>query len=101
MDELDRQLIADYPCWRQVLQIYLDLTAETVERPLDETGVRWADRIPSLEEIPAEELSIIHGRLIAVGWLKFQFEVGQSGLMYRVTSEGRSQLNRMRDACIA
>ena len=95
MDEFDRELLTNHPAWQQVLQMYLDLTTEPVERPEEQTGPRWAERIPSLEDFDPSELSAIHGQLIAWGWLKFQFEAEQTGLMYRVTSEGRMLLNRI------
>lgn len=95
MDDLDRELLNSHPAWQQVLQIYLDLTAEPAERSQEQTGPRWAQRIDSLEETEPGELSAIHGQLIAMGWLKFQFETEQAGLMYRVSSEGRTLLNRV------
>jgi len=98
MDDLDRELLMCHPGWQHVLQAYLALTAEPMERSEEQSGPRWADRIEQLEDFEADELSAAHGQLIALGWLKFQFEVGQAGLMYRVSSEGRMLLNRVRAA---
>lgn len=95
MDEFDQQLLAGNTLWQQLLQTYLDLTTEASARPADEFGARWADRLESLDDVAPAELSRTHGQLIALGWLKFQFEMGQSGLMYRVSSEGRLMLSRL------
>jgi len=95
MDDSDLELLASNPSWQQVLQIYLDLTAEPAERSPEQTGPRWAVRIGSLDDLEPAELSLIHGQLIAQGWLKFQFETEQTGLMYRISSEGRAVLHRI------
>ncbi|WP_437223761.1 hypothetical protein SH661x_003344 [Planctomicrobium sp. SH661] len=96
MDDLDRQLLENNPSWQRVLQAYLELTAEPQQRTEPAAaGPRWSDRIVSMNDIEPDELSSIHGQLIALGWLKFQFEIGQTGLMYRVSSEGRTVFNRV------
>lgn len=96
MDDLDRQLLENNPFWKQVLEAYLQLALEPVHANPEEKGmVRWVDRIQTLDGLEAEELSLIHGRLIALGWLNFQFEAGQTSLTYRVSSDGRAILKRL------
>lgn len=54
-----------------------------------DSGPRYAERV-RLDEIDPEELTAIHGQLIAFGYLKFQ--VDRTGLGYRVSKEGRQFL---------
>lgn len=96
MDDFDRQLLENNPYWKQVLEAYLQLASEPVTTNPEEKGmVRWADRIQTLDGLDPDELSLIHGRLIALGWLNFQFEAGQASLTYRVSSDGRAILKRL------
>lgn len=95
MDDFDLQLLADNPPWQRVLSTYLDLLEDVIDRPEDETGARWVDRIHWLDGIDSDELAAIHGHLIALDWLKFQLEDGKTGLSYRVSSAGRMVLERL------
>jgi hypothetical protein len=102
MDDFDRQLLENNPGWKLVLEAYLQLAAEPVQISPEEKGtVRWVDRIVSLDGVDPEELSLIHGRLIALGWLNFQFESGQTSLTYRVSPEGRAILKRLNGTAAA
>lgn len=87
MDEIEHDCLADNPDWLKVLQLY----AEKIDQPRgdDEQGVRWIERIEQLDDLSAEQVSEIHGQLIAQGWLTFQLEGRQSGLLYRLTNLGR------------
>ena len=49
---------------------------------------RWIPRLMSIEGVSDEELSGIHGKLIAFGFLKFQLQ-GREGLSYQLTQLGR------------
>ena len=52
------------------------------------TEDRWLSRIDEVDGIRVEEVSAVHGRLIAHGFLKFQLS-GRDGLVYQLTSLGR------------
>lgn len=52
------------------------------------TEDRWLSRIDEVEGVEPEELSSVHGRLIAHGFLKFKL-VGRDGLVYQLTPLGR------------
>ncbi|MBX3438742.1 MAG: hypothetical protein KF861_14705 [Planctomycetaceae bacterium] len=53
---------------------------------------RWVDRIREVPDVPSDRLAPIHGRLIALGYLQFQLQGRDAGVVYRVTAEGRSTL---------
>jgi hypothetical protein len=93
MEELDRQLLAENLLWRRLLTAYLE-TAEQVASPPQAGGPRWCGRISALEDADIADVATAHGELIALGWLKFQLEDGRSGLVYRVSGEGRRALGK-------
>lgn len=58
----------------------------------DDSSTGWVARVSQLEGVEMVELSPLHGRVIALGYLKFQLVDRQVGLRYRLTSEGRRVL---------
>ena len=54
----------------------------------------WVSRIHAVEDVPEELLSRIHGKLIALGLLKFDICSRTSGVSYQVTRLGRQMLTR-------
>jgi hypothetical protein len=79
LDQFDAE-----PLWRVVLTAYQERLA-TIE-----TG--WAPRLPAVEGIDAAELSPIHGKLIAFGFLKFEMGTGDEGVQYQLTPLARQAL---------
>ena len=57
----------------------------------DEHG-GWLDRLELPENPDPEELTRIHGNLIALGMLKFGLTNRQTGLQYRVSERGMSAI---------
>lgn len=55
----------------------------------EESATGWVTRISVLEGVEAAELSTLHGRLIALGYLKFKLIDRQVGLRYRLTPAGK------------
>ncbi len=49
----------------------------------------WAPRLTSVEDVDSEELSKIHGRLIAYGLLKCDLADRSAGVVYQLTPEAR------------
>lgn len=87
------QCLIDQPELTQILETYQALIEQAgEERSDDEQGVRWANRIPEISGVETAELSSLHGQLIAMGWLTFQLEGRNNGLMYRITAEGRKAI---------
>ncbi len=56
-------------------------------------GARWLARIHHFEGVAREELSRIHGRLIAYGFLKCDLAERSAEVVYQVTLSGKQLLN--------
>jgi hypothetical protein len=54
-----------------------------------------------LEGVVAAELSTLHGRLIALGYLKFKLIDRQVGLRYRLTPAGKQMAQSRPDQDLA
>jgi hypothetical protein len=125
-------LLADDPTWRAVLAAYeraeqalaarlvrsaplippsavpaSDETVPAAEPQTPESPRRRPTGVPrltSVEGVPDDELSSIHGRLIAAGLLQFDVLSREEGLVYRLTREARLALATCRDeaadACV-
>lgn len=99
MLDVELKLLEEAVDWQLVLAEYLRLQSE--DEPLgvsaddeEQAGgsVRWVPRLRGVAGVEGPQLSRIHGRLLALGWLRFQVGAGQRGLEYRVSPEGRTQL---------
>ena len=60
-------------------------------------ATRWVQRITKLTGVTPEELSKIHGRLIAYDLLKCDLAGRSDGMVYQLTSTGKTILNRCED----
>ena len=71
----------EHPDWGLVLQAYRN--AQT------DSDLGWIGRLPAVPGVPSDRLSPIHGRLIALGLLRFDLEERSTGLRYQLTPLGR------------
>ncbi len=55
----------------------------------EESSTGWVARIASIEGVEAARMSTLHGRVIALGYLKFKLIDRQIGLRYRLTPPGK------------
>ncbi len=55
----------------------------------EESSTGWVVRIASIEGVETARMSTLHGRVIALGYLKFQLIDRQVGLRYRLTPSGK------------
>ncbi len=84
MTNQELELFDAHPEWHPLLDAYLRrIVAEKLE---------WCARITEMEGVPAEQLSAIHGKLIALGMLKFEIGSRADGVQYQVTPFGRQAL---------
>lgn len=67
----------------------------------EESSTGWVSRISMLEGVVAAELSTLHGRLIALGYLKFKLIDRQVGLRYRLTPAGKQMAQSRPDQDLA
>lgn len=85
-------LVARDPHWRAALETYR--AAQRQRKTENPEADSWVPRLRSIDGVPDEQLSQVHGRLIAHGLLKFQL-AGQgaaTGLEYQITPLGRRAL---------
>ena len=55
----------------------------------EESTTGWVARVSQLEGVEATQLSTLHGRVIALGYLKFKLIDRLVGLRYRLTPAGK------------
>jgi hypothetical protein len=87
--------------WRRVLEAYASLAAlappasqPAVEDSADPSeALGWVPRVSRLDGVEPEQLSALHGKLIALGLLSFEVS-GKSGVHYQITPLGRRTLGR-------
>ena len=75
-----------------ILQSYAGRTLAAKAASNEHDG--WLDRLESTDDFDSEQLTQIHGQLIALGMLKFKFTDRQTGLLYRVSDRGNVALQR-------
>jgi hypothetical protein len=66
-----------------------DSAAVGPDADAEESATGWVSRVASIEGVEAACMSILHGRVIALGYLKFKLIDRQVGLRYRLTPSGR------------
>ena len=90
MDELDIIQLRRNPDWKAVLQVYYDLQQQAKEK--DPTAESWIGRQVEVTGVEPGNLSAIHGKLIAFGFLKFDVGGRDVGVQYQITHQGRRAL---------
>ena len=84
MTNPELELFDANPEWGLVLAAYqVKLTTEKLE---------WSPRIIEVESVAPEQLSAVHGKLIALGMLKFEIGSRADGVQYQLTTFGRQAL---------
>jgi hypothetical protein len=72
------------PEWGLLLSAY--------EQRLAAGSLDWSPRIAEVPGVAAELLSAMHGKLIALGLLKFEISSRADGVQYQLTTLGRQAL---------
>ena len=84
MSAQDVATLEENPEWR------LLLTAYHARQLASADG--WVDRIMDLPELPEDQLSRIHGRLIALGLMEFELGGRGDGMRYKLSPDGLRSL---------
>ncbi len=86
--------------WRRVLEAYASLTpAPAARRAANERGAAatetlgFVPRLSKVEGVDPEQLSSLHGKLIALGLLTFEVS-GKSGMQYQLSPLGYRTLGQ-------
>lgn len=84
MTNHELELFDQHPDWRLLLAAYQDrISAAKAE---------WSHRLVEVNGLAHEQLSTIHGKLIALGFLKFEIGDRLDGVQYQLTPLGRQAL---------
>jgi hypothetical protein len=81
--------------WGLVLGAYEAVHSAAKSENTDHDG--WLPRVDTVAGVKAEHLPRIHGKLIALGFLKFEISGRTSGVRYRLSSLGIRAVNRNGD----
>ncbi len=76
--------------WRDVLAAYQ--SAHDTAKSSNEEFDGWLPRIMNVAGLEDEDLPRIHGKLIALGFLKFQLAGRGTGVVYQISPAGREAL---------
>ncbi|MEI8378651.1 MAG: hypothetical protein WCJ09_00890 [Planctomycetota bacterium] len=90
MDEFDIIQLRRNPDWKAVLQVYYDLQQQAREK--EPSAECWIGRQIEVTGVEPVNLSAIHGKLIAFGFLKFDVGGRDVGVQYQMTHQGRRAL---------
>ena len=74
------------------------VSRDSALRAADPEHDGWMERFDTLEDIEADALTRIHGRLIATGMIKFELTSRNVGLRYQISNKGRQALASSRQA---
>jgi hypothetical protein len=88
MQDLDVDPVRRNPHWLATLNAYWGRQLELKQQTAEADG--WVPRLTAVADVPEEQLSGIHGRLIAFGYLKFELTVKDASLRYQLTPLGRT-----------
>ncbi len=91
MDEFELEQLRRHPKWVTTLEFYQQLSLRNREQSADFDG--WIPRVHDVPEIPTDELTGIHGKLIAFGFLKFDLAGRDGGIRYQLTPLGKQGIN--------
>lgn len=84
MTNSELELFDAHPDWQRLLAAYQDQLAAT--------KAEWSLRVTSVDGLAGDQLSAIHGKLIALGLLKFEIGSRAEGVQYQLTTLGRQAL---------
>ncbi len=90
MEDFELEQLRRHPKWVSVLDAYQKRHSEGRNQKTDFDG--WIARVSDVCEIPLGELSGIHGKLIAFGFLKFDLAGRDGGIRYQLTPLGKQGL---------
>ena len=86
MEDQGTDLLHQHPQIRATLLAYLGFSPSLGS---GEKWDGWVSRLPSIPDVPSDQLSSVHGKMIAHGLLRFDVGDRHTGIRYQVTPEGR------------
>lgn len=98
MLDLDLAVLDAHPEWRQVLLAYnedVDSIVVTDPETADFVARGFRPRIREVENVPADQMTRVHGKLIAHGLLQVEITGRTGGMLYQLTAIGRRACLRL------
>jgi hypothetical protein len=83
--------LADNHGWRRILETYQHRDLE--RRKTEPASDGWQPRLAEVPGVERGDLAGLHGKLIALGFLKFELHA-KNGMQYQVSPLGRQTLER-------
>lgn len=93
MLDFERQELMENTDWRTVLTAYRE--RRDTAKADDPEFEGWLDRIMAIDGIEEDDLPRLHGKLLALGFLKFQLAGRSEGVRYQITGEGIRSLENL------
>lgn len=93
MIDYELELLNQNDEWRSVLTAYWKASQYAKDSNPEFDG--WMQRLADVAGVKNERLPRIHGKLIALGFLKFQLGSRNSGVVYQVSTEGQQALKNL------
>ncbi len=107
MLDLAPELLEAHPDWRHVLCAYRETleptsaAAAAADAELSELFAKgFRPRLRVVEGVPSENMTRIHGKLIAHGLLQVEIASRTGGMLYQLTSLGRQACVRLARASV-
>ena len=93
MTEFELQQLKQNESWQKVLSAYRG--EHTSQKALNPEYDGWLTRQHEIDGVQSEDLSSIHGRLIAFGFLKFQLVDRARGVLYQLSNYAHQALDQL------
>ncbi len=93
MIDFELELLNQNDDWRLLLAAYSDASRREKDSNPEFDG--WLQRLSSVNAVKDERLPRIHGKLIALGLLKFQLGSRSAGVLYQVSGDGQRALQNL------
>jgi hypothetical protein len=90
MHDFELEQLRRHPAWRATLRCYWELQQQGRNHAPAFDG--WVPRVAEVPKVDPAELSGVHGRLIAFGFLKFDLAGRELGMRYQLTPLGRQAI---------
>lgn len=90
MNDFELDQLRRNPAWKAALRHYWD--AQSSARTLQPEFDGWVPRAAQVAQVDPATLSVVHGRLIAFGFLKFDLSNRELGMRYQLTPLGKQAI---------
>lgn len=96
MSDFELDQLRRNPAWKAALRYYWE--AQTQARAAQAAFDGWVPRAAQVPQVEPTQLSAVHGRLIAFGFLKFDLTNRDLGMRYQLTPLGKQAIGAGDDA---